>query len=84
MIMMHWQGNYEDNDDGDAGDENDANIIGNIDDQSGDYGMWRMTDDNFVRTALFVCLQFYSELLKAKSQLHNKCVTNEECQIFSK
>ena len=46
-IMMHWQGNYEDNDDDDDGDENDASIIGNIgdtDDQSGYYGIWRMTD----------------------------------------
>ena len=41
-----------------------------------------MTNDNFAHTALFVCLKFYSELLKAKSQLHNKCVTTRNA-IFS-
>ena len=85
-IMMHWQGNYEDNDDDDAGDENDASIIGNIgdtDDQIGFYGIWRMTDDNFAHTALFVCLQFYSELLEAKSQLHNKCLTTRNATFLA-
>ena len=48
-IMMHWQGNYEDNDDDDAGDDNDDSIIGNIDDSNwwSDWILCNLKDDGW-------------------------------------